>query len=215
VDGQLLCSLVGVVSEVGFNETELGSLYELRASGRKSKSSLEKKSRKRAKFTKSLNSFQMNGMLKNSRGLRDLAKHLHIADYCRDHNLDFVAISETARQDYSQSLLNRLSGGIDFEWFSRPPRGRSEGILLGVQADTMEILACSDGEYHVKLHIRNKADNFKWGLIDVYGAAQDEFKADFLGELVNLAKDKPYPILIGEGILICLDSGIRKLSNSN
>jgi hypothetical protein len=75
VDGQLLCSLVGVVSEVGFNETGLDSLYELRASGRKSKSSLEKKSRKCAKFTKSLNSFQMNGIFKNSRGLRDLAKH--------------------------------------------------------------------------------------------------------------------------------------------
>jgi endonuclease/exonuclease/phosphatase family metal-dependent hydrolase len=31
----------------------------------------------------------------------------------------------------------------------------------------------------------------------VYGAAQDEFKADFLRELVNLAKDNPNPILIG------------------
>jgi hypothetical protein len=105
-------------------------------------------------------------------------------------------ISETGRQDYSQSLLNCISGGIDFEWFSCPPRGRSGGILLGVQADTTEILACSDGEFHFKLHICNKADNFKWSLVVVYGAAQDKFKADFLGEVVNLAKDNPYSILI-------------------
>jgi hypothetical protein len=45
-DGQLLSSLERVVLEVGFDETGLGSLYKLRASGRKSKSSLEKKTRK-------------------------------------------------------------------------------------------------------------------------------------------------------------------------
>jgi hypothetical protein len=71
----------------------------------------------------------MNGMFRNSRGLGDLAKHSHIADCCRDYNLDFVAISETGKRNYSQSLLNRLSGGIDFEWFSRPPHGRSGACL--------------------------------------------------------------------------------------
>jgi hypothetical protein len=34
-------------------------------------------------------------------------------------------------------------------------------------------------------------------VVVVYGVAQEEFKADFLREMVNLAKDKPYPILIG------------------
>jgi hypothetical protein len=139
----------------------------------------------------------MNGMFSNSRGLNDLAKHVHIADCCRDHNLDFVAISETGKRDYSSSLLNHLSGGIDFEWVSHPPRGRSGGILVGVRADTMEILASSDGEFHIKLHVRNKADNFTWSLVAVYGAAQEEFKADFLCEMVNLAKDNPHTILIG------------------
>jgi hypothetical protein len=139
----------------------------------------------------------MNGMFRNSRGLRDLAKHSHIADCCKDYNLDFIAISETGKRDYSQSFLNRLSGGIDFEWFSRPPRGRSGGLLIGVRTDSMEVLANSDGEYHIKLTIRNRADNFIWSLVSVYGAAQDNFKADFLRELVNLAKDDPHSILIG------------------
>jgi hypothetical protein len=139
----------------------------------------------------------MNGMFSNSRGLRDLAKHLHIAHCINDHNLDFVAISETGRRDFSQHLLNRLSGEKDFDWTSQPPRGRSGGILLGVRTDTMEVMARSGGDYHIKLHICNKADNFMWSLVAVYGAAQDEFKADFLRELVNLAKDNPNPTLIG------------------
>jgi hypothetical protein len=139
----------------------------------------------------------MNGMFNNSRGLGDLAKHLHIAHCIIDHKLDFVAISETGRRDFSQTLLDRLSGGVEFEWTSRLPRGRSGGILLGVRTDTMEVLASSGGDYHIKLHIRNRADNFLWSLVAIYGAAQEEFKADFLCELVNLAKDNPYPILIG------------------
>jgi hypothetical protein len=39
----------------------------------------------------------MNGMLSNSRGLGDLAKHLFFADCIRDHNLDFLAILEMGR----------------------------------------------------------------------------------------------------------------------
>ena len=139
----------------------------------------------------------MNGIFENSRGLGDLAKHLNIAHHVRDHKLDFLAISETGRQDFPSTLLDRLSGGVDFAWHSCPPRGRSGGMLLGIKTDTMELLDHSDGEFHIKFQIRNKSDNFIWSLVAVYGAAQEEYKAAFLRELVNLAKDNPYPILIG------------------
>jgi hypothetical protein len=50
VDGQLLSHLVGEVSEVDFDETGLASMYELKASGRKSKG---QRSRKRYRVSKS------------------------------------------------------------------------------------------------------------------------------------------------------------------
>jgi hypothetical protein len=56
----------------------------------------------------------------------------------------------------------------------------------------MEVIAHSGGDYHIKLHVCNRADNFVWSLVTVYGAAQDEFKPDFLRELIILAKDNPY-----------------------
>ena len=71
------------------------------------------------------------------------------------------------------------------------------GILLGVISNSMDVLAVSDEDFHIKFHVRNKAGNFVWSLVAVYGAAQEEYKADFLRELVNLAKDKPHRILIG------------------
>jgi hypothetical protein len=61
----------------------------------------------------------------------------------------------------------------------------------------MEVLAHSMGEFHIKFHIRNRADNFIWSLVAVYGVAQEDSKAAFLRESVNLAKDNPHPILIG------------------
>jgi hypothetical protein len=47
----------------------------------------------------------MNGIFRNSRGLGDLAKHSYMADCVKNYNLDFVAISETGKRDYSQNLL--------------------------------------------------------------------------------------------------------------
>jgi hypothetical protein len=35
----------------------------------------------------------------------------------------------------------------------------------------MEIMARSGGDYHIKLHIRNRVDNFMWTLVAVYEAA--------------------------------------------
>ena len=46
VDGQLLSHLVGEVSEVDLDETRLGSIYDLQASGRKSKNASAKKNKK-------------------------------------------------------------------------------------------------------------------------------------------------------------------------
>jgi hypothetical protein len=51
-DGQLLSHLVGEVSEVGLDEDDMYSLYELKASRRKSKSPSNKKPRKRSKIPK-------------------------------------------------------------------------------------------------------------------------------------------------------------------
>jgi hypothetical protein len=55
-DGQLLSHLVGEVSEVGLDEAVLNSVYDLKASGRKSKSFSTKKTArpsKKAKVSKS------------------------------------------------------------------------------------------------------------------------------------------------------------------
>ena len=55
IDGQLLSHLVGEVTEVGMDEDELGSIYDLHASGRTSKSVKVKKNKKIKKVEKQAN----------------------------------------------------------------------------------------------------------------------------------------------------------------
>jgi hypothetical protein len=82
----------------------------------------------------------MRGKIWNNRDLRDLAKHLHIADYIKDHELDFVAITEYGKRDFPLKILDNLTGGVEFIWKWIPPRGRSGEILLGVRASSLELL---------------------------------------------------------------------------
>jgi hypothetical protein len=141
----------------------------------------------------------MKGIFWNSRGLADLAKYQYISDAVKEHNLDFIAVMKTGKQDMSKTSLNRLSGGADFVWHCLPPKGRYEGILLGVNATVLELSIVVEGEFYIKFHLCNKIDNFKWILMAIYGPVQDSFKTAFLSELVRACQQNHLPTIIGGG----------------
>jgi hypothetical protein len=62
-------------------------------------------------------------------------------------------------------------------------------MLVGINAATLSIQNIVTGDRCVKFYVTNKADNFKWVLIAVYGAAQDEQKPVFLTELVQICEE--------------------------
>jgi hypothetical protein len=84
-------------------------------------------------------------------------------------------------------LLNHLSQ--DFTWISHVPRGRCRSLLLGVRIDIIDVLASSNGTFHIKLYIHYKDHNFISALAPVYGADEEEYQVVFPCELVNLAED--------------------------
>jgi len=67
----------------------------------------------------------------------------------------------------------------------KEPKGRSVGILLGIDLEVFDIGAIDEGDYYVKFHLCNKNDSFKWALVVVYRPAQTEFKENFLTELIS------------------------------
>jgi len=87
-------------------------------------------------------------------------------------------------------------GGKQFLWSWIEPKGQSGGILLGINPSVFDIGYISQGDYHIKFRMRNKADGFQWNLIAVYGAAQPEHKQSFLSEL-GYCQSKSLPVAIG------------------
>jgi hypothetical protein len=80
------------VLEIGLDETMLGSSYELKTFDRKYKFVISKDEcmtgQKRLRW-QNLLLFPKNGIFKKCRDLRELAKHLHIAECTREYLLDF------------------------------------------------------------------------------------------------------------------------------
>ena len=147
----------------------------------------------------------MKGIFWNSRGLKDLAKRRFLADASIKHKLDFIALTETGRDNFTLQFLSTLSGGVDFDWHCLPPRGRSGGILLGVKCDSLEVLNVVMGDFAVKFRVRSKADGFNWALMAVYGAVQLELKPDFLADLVHICGSEKLPILVGMTLTLSVD----------
>jgi hypothetical protein len=120
--------------------------------------------RKVAEKGKNISSKGMRGVFYNSNVFKDPKKHRFISDFTRGQDLCFIAISEKVRKGFNDSVLRNLCRGRNFLWHCKEPRGRSGGILLGIDIDTFHIGAIEEGEFYVKFHLCNKDSDFKWGI---------------------------------------------------
>jgi len=155
----------------------------------------------------------MKSIFWNCNGLGDPKKHRFVSDLVREKVLGFVVLSETGRTDYSPNFLKNLCGGKDFLWHCKPPRGRSGGMLVGINLLEFDIGEIEEGDFFVKLKLRNKQDGFQWLLVSAYGAAQHHLKEAFLTELVQLCSKETLPILIGGDFNII--RGPQEKNNAN
>ena len=138
----------------------------------------------------------MKGCFWNCDGFGDTSKHWFIHESIREHKLDFFAIQETGRENFSAPFLKFLAAGLDFAWYCLPPQGRSGGILVGINLQTISVKGVKNGDRCVNFDLTSKSDGFEWSLVTVYGAAQDKHKQEFLAELVRICDQGTKPLLI-------------------
>jgi hypothetical protein len=139
----------------------------------------------------------MRGIFWNSNRFKYPKKHKYICDLTKESNLNFIAISEIGRSDFTPRFLKKLCSGKDYLWHCKPPNGRSGGMLLGVNLQIFDIGAIDEGDHFIKFHLCNKSNDFKWALVVVYGPAQPEQKENFLAELVHMCSHENLPLLMG------------------
>lgn len=157
----------------------------------------------------------MKGIFWNCNGFRDPKKHRFVADMTKDFDLNFIALSETVKKEFSVTFLKNLCARRDFIWHCKEPRGRSGGILMGIDLSVFDIGVIDEGDFYVKFDLRNKNDGFKWVLVCVYGPAQDNLKEEFLAEMVNMVGRVTVPVLIGGDFNILRKSSEKNNDNFN
>ncbi|XP_020191088.1 uncharacterized protein [Aegilops tauschii subsp. strangulata] len=117
----------------------------------------------------------------------------------RDEHIDIVAIQETMRTEFSLPELDRLSSHL-FAWHWLPYSGiaiHSGGILLGVKDATFEVVSMDRGQFFVSMELYERALNFKWEVIIVYGPANHSRSASFLEELHRKVSAATLLVVVG------------------
>ena len=98
----------------------------------------------------------LRGLWWNSEGFRDPGKHYFVQETIRERRLDFIALSETGRSNFSTPFLNHLAAGFDFSWYCLPPRGRSGGMLIGINTTTIHVKSVDVRDFCVKLYVKKR-----------------------------------------------------------
>ena len=117
--------------------------------------------------------YVMRPLLWNIRGFGQDDRLLQLIEYMRTERIDIIAIQETMRTEFSLSEVEHLSSDL-FAWHWLPSSGstgHSGGILLGVKDATFEVGSMDRGEFFVSMEVFERALNFKWEIIAVYGHA--------------------------------------------
>src|SRR4051812_40272038 len=117
----------------------------------------------------------------------------------RDEHIDIIAIQETMRTEFSLHELECLSSHL-FAWHWLPSSGttgHSGSIVLGVKDATFEVGGMDRGEFFVSMEIFERALNFKWEIVIVYGPADHRRSPAFLEELHLKISNSLLPVVVG------------------
>ena len=87
---------------------------------------------------------------------------------------------------------------------------------MGINQEYFKVENIEDGDFHIKFVLKNKVDGFRWALLPVYGTAQEEYKEQFLAELVRACSNcGNLPFLVGRDFNIIRNPSEKNNSRYN
>jgi hypothetical protein len=102
-------------------------------------------------------------------------------------------------EDYK---IREIDPNKDYLWKWIPSRGKSGGMLSGINLEYYDVGSFHEGKYCLQWNLWDKHKMTKWNFINVYGAAHEEDKDEFLAELVSFIRDCKEPVIIGEILVL-------------
>jgi len=139
----------------------------------------------------------MKGLIWNCRGIKKFGVSSYLRNLILEHKFNFGGLQETMKANIEDKILRVLDPEGVYLWKWIPSRGKSGGILSGINTETCDVGSFVEGKYMLQLNIWDREKRMKWNFINVYGTAQDEHKYEFLSELANFCCQNKDPYLVG------------------
>jgi hypothetical protein len=139
---------------------------------------------------------KMKGLIWNCRGIKKGVTSF-LRNLILEHKFHVIGLQETMQENIDDGILRMVDPNQDYLWKWIPSRGKSGGMLNGINLDHFEVGGFVEGKYTLQLNLWDKEKEFKWNFVNVYGVAQEEFKNEFLTELAEIISKNKDPMLIG------------------
>jgi hypothetical protein len=77
----------------------------------------------------------------NNRSISAPRRKIFIDDNLVPLNLDYIGFQETKREEFTNSFLKNILGNRNFVWNHLPSIGTAGGIIVGINANLLEVLS--------------------------------------------------------------------------
>ena len=136
----------------------------------------------------------------NIRGCGHGGRRTQLREYMSKEHIDFVALQETIKADFSFRDLLAYDPLQRFDWFWIPSVGLSGGQLMGCNKDVCEVILWEGGTFYIAATIRHRVSQASWVIASVYGPADHARSAIFLDEItamVGAKQSSNLPVVVG------------------
>ena len=139
----------------------------------------------------------MKGLIWNCRGIKKSGVSAFLRDLISKYDFHFIGLQETMQSNIDDRTLRLIDPAGLYLWKWIPSKGKSGGILSGINTNIYDVGSFHEGKYILQLNIFDRERKLKWNFLSVYGAPQEENKIEFLIELASFCSKNKDPYLVG------------------
>jgi len=98
----------------------------------------------------------MKGLIWNCRGIKKKGVSSFLKNLISEHNFHFIGIQETMVENIDDITLKGFDPNSNYLWKWIPSRGKSGGLLSGINTKFLDVGGFCEGKYILQLDVWDK-----------------------------------------------------------
>ena len=92
-------------------------------------------------------------------------------------------------ENVDDKILKNIDPNGIYLWKWISSRGKSGGLLSGINIDLLDVGSFCEGKFILQMDLWDKQLTQKWNFLNIYGAAQEVDKNEFLAEIARFCSN--------------------------